>query len=97
MKKFLSLVLALAMAMSLVVVNTSAKEFTDDEDITYDEAVAVISELLFPNIIELPKFLGGYVHIAAALQFFPVIMWITAEIKLKKNGNKIVNKADNKS
>lgn len=60
-------------------------------------AVAVISELLFPNIIELPKFLGGYVHIAAALQFFPVIMWITAEIKLKKNGNKIDNKADNKS
>ena len=45
MKKFLSLVLALAMAMSLVVVNTSAKEFTDDEDITYDEAVAVISEI----------------------------------------------------
>lgn len=60
-------------------------------------AVAIISELLFPNIIELPKFLGVYVHIAAALQFFPVIMWITAEIKLKKNGNKIVNKADNKS
>ena len=45
MKKFLSLVLALAMAMSLVVVNTSAKEFTDDADITYDEAVAVVSEL----------------------------------------------------
>ena len=34
--------------------------------------------------------------IAAALQFFPVIMWIIAEIKLKKYGNKIVNKADNK-
>ena len=45
MKKFLSLVLALAMTMSLVVINTSAKEFTDDEDITYDEAVAVISEI----------------------------------------------------
>ena len=45
MKKFLSLVLALAMAMSLVVVNTSAKEFTDDADITYDEAVAVVSEI----------------------------------------------------
>ena len=45
MKKFLSLVLALAMAMSLVVVNTSAKEFTDDADITYEEAVAVVSEI----------------------------------------------------
>ena len=45
MKKFLSLVLALAMAMSLVVVNTSAKEFTDDADLNYDEAVAVISEI----------------------------------------------------
>ena len=59
--------------------------------------VAVISELIFPNVIELPKFLGVYVHIAAALQLFPVIIWIIAEIKLKKYGNKIVNKADNKS
>ena len=45
MRKFLSLVLALAMAMSLVVVNTSAKEFTDDDELNYDEAVAVISEI----------------------------------------------------
>ena len=45
MKKFLSLVLALAMAMSLVVVNTSAAEYTDDQDITYGEAVDVISEI----------------------------------------------------
>ena len=45
MKKFLSLVLALAMAMSLVVINTSAKEFTDDGDITYGEAVDVVSEI----------------------------------------------------
>ena len=45
MKKFLSLVLALAMAMSLVVINTSAAEFTDGEDITYAEAVDVISAI----------------------------------------------------
>jgi uncharacterized protein YozE (UPF0346 family) len=45
MKKFLSLVLALVMTMSLVTVSASAKEFTDDDSITYDEAVAVISEI----------------------------------------------------
>ena len=45
MRKFLSLVLALAMTMSLVVINTSAKEFTDDDELNYDEAVAVISEI----------------------------------------------------
>ena len=45
MRKFLSLVLALAMSMSLVVVNTSAKEFTDDDELNYEEAVAVISEI----------------------------------------------------
>jgi hypothetical protein len=45
MKKFLSLVLALVMTMSLVTISSSAKDFTDDETITYDEAVAVISEI----------------------------------------------------
>ena len=45
MKKFLSLVLALVMTMSLVTISAGAKEFTDDADITYDEAVAVISEI----------------------------------------------------
>ena len=45
MRKFLSLVLALAMAMSLVVVNTSAAEYEDDSDISYDEAVAVVSAI----------------------------------------------------
>ncbi|MBQ9330275.1 MAG: S-layer homology domain-containing protein [Oscillibacter sp.] len=44
MKKFLSLVLALVMAMSLVTL-ASAKDFTDDSSITYKEAVDVISEL----------------------------------------------------
>ena len=43
MKKFLSLVLALVMAMSLVTVSAGAKDFTDDADITYDKAVAVVS------------------------------------------------------
>ena len=45
MKKFLSLVLALVMTMSLVTVSAGAKDFTDDDKITYDEAVAVISAL----------------------------------------------------
>ncbi|WP_298021589.1 S-layer homology domain-containing protein [uncultured Dysosmobacter sp.] len=45
MKKFLSLVLSLVMVMSLITVSAGAKEFTDDENITYDEAVAVVSEL----------------------------------------------------
>ena len=44
MKKFLSLVLALVMAMSLVTVSAGAKDFTDDSTITYGEAVAVVSE-----------------------------------------------------
>ncbi|MDY3985985.1 S-layer homology domain-containing protein, partial [Dysosmobacter sp.] len=43
MKKFLSLVLALVMTMSLVTVSAGAKDFTDDADITYDKAVAVVS------------------------------------------------------
>ncbi len=45
MKKFLSLVLALVMTMSLVTISAGAKDFTDGSKITYDEAVAVISEL----------------------------------------------------
>ena len=45
MKKFLSLVLALVMTMSLVTISAGAKEFTDDSKITYDEAVAVISSV----------------------------------------------------
>ena len=45
MKKFLSLVLALVMTMSLVTISAGAKDFTDDSKITYKEAVDVISEL----------------------------------------------------
>ena len=43
MKKFLSLVLALVMTMSLVTVSAGAKDFTDSSKIAYDEAVAVMS------------------------------------------------------
>ena len=43
MKKFLSLVLALTMALSLVTVSTGATDFDDDGDITYQEAVTVIA------------------------------------------------------
>ena len=43
MKKFLSLVLALVMTMSLVTVSAGAKDFTDDSSITYEEAVDVMS------------------------------------------------------
>ncbi len=45
MRKFLSLVLALVMMMSLVTINVGAKEFTDGDDITYQEAVDVISTI----------------------------------------------------
>ncbi len=45
MKKFLSLVLALVMTMSLVTVSAGAKDFTDDGKITYGEAVDVISAI----------------------------------------------------
>ena len=45
MRKFLSLVLALVMMMSLVTINAGAKEFTDGDDIKYDEAVDVISTI----------------------------------------------------
>ena len=45
MKKFLSLVLALTMAMSLVTISAGAKDFTDDSKITYKEAVDVVSAL----------------------------------------------------
>ena len=45
MKKFLPLVLALVMTMSLVTVSAGAKDFTDDSEITYKEAVDVISAL----------------------------------------------------
>lgn len=43
MKKFLSLVLALVMTMSLVTISAGA--FTDDSKVNYDEAVDVISAL----------------------------------------------------
>ena len=45
MKKFLSLVLSLAMAMSLVTISAGAKDFTDDSKIAYKEAVDVISAI----------------------------------------------------
>ena len=43
MKKFLSLVLALVMTMSLVTISAGAKDFTDDEKIQYEEAIDVMS------------------------------------------------------
>ena len=43
MKKFLSLVLALVMTMSLVTVSAGAKDFTDNSKINYNEAVDVMS------------------------------------------------------
>ena len=45
MKKFLSLVLALVMTMSLVTVSAGDKDFTDDSKINYAEAVDVMSTL----------------------------------------------------
>ena len=43
MKKFLALVLALVMTMSLVTISAGAEGFTDDSKITYEEAVDVVS------------------------------------------------------
>ena len=43
MKKFLSLVLALVMTMSLVTVSAGAKDFSDNSKIAYGEAVDVMS------------------------------------------------------
>ena len=51
MKKFLSLVLALVMTMSLVTVSAGAKDFTDSKKINYAEAVDVMSAV---------KVLDGY-------------------------------------
>ena len=51
MKKFLSLVLALVMTMSLVTISAGAKDFTDDSTINYAEAVDVMSAV---------KVIGGY-------------------------------------
>ena len=43
MKKFLSLVLALVMTMSLVTISAGAKGFTDGDKINYKEAIDVVS------------------------------------------------------
>ena len=43
MKKFLSLVLALVMTMSLVTISAGAKDFTDGDKINYEEAIDVMS------------------------------------------------------
>ena len=45
MKKFLSLVLALVMTMSLVTISAGAKDFTDKDSLTYEEPVQVMSLL----------------------------------------------------
>lgn len=45
MRKFLSLLLALVMTMSLVTISAGATDFTDDSDITYNEAIDVISAI----------------------------------------------------
>ena len=48
MKKFLSLVLALAMTLSLVTISAGAKDFTDSDELSgvvYEEAVNVMSEM----------------------------------------------------
>ena len=49
MKKFLSLVLALAMTLSLVTISAGAKDFADDDSIDYKEAVDVISAIGIVN------------------------------------------------
>ena len=62
MKKFLSLVLALVMTMSLVTVSAGAKDFGDSADLSgeaYEEAVNVMSEMgsstVIPMVISVPR------------------------------------------
>ena len=85
MKKFLSLVLSLTMMMSLVAVNTSAKEFTDDSDITYDEAISVISEIGVVDGYEDGSFnpQGGLTRGAAAKIICNLILGPTTASELK--------------
>ena len=45
MKKFLALVLALVMTMSLVTISAGAKDFADAADVTYTEAVDVMTAI----------------------------------------------------
>ena len=45
MKKFLALVLALVMTMSLVTISAGAKDFSDADAINYDEAVEVLTAI----------------------------------------------------
>ena len=51
MKKFLSLVLALVMTMSLVTISAGATDFTDDSKVQYEEAV---------KVMDLLGIVGGY-------------------------------------
>ena len=45
LKRVLSLALALVMVLGMMVITTSAADFTDAEEITYKEAVEVMSSL----------------------------------------------------
>ena len=60
MKKFLSLVLALVMTMSLVTVSAGAKDFTDSSKINYAEAVDVLSEAKVKDNQQNPARDDGY-------------------------------------
>ena len=51
MKKFLALVLALVMTMSLVTISAGAEDFTDADKVTYSEAVEVMTAI---------EVVGGY-------------------------------------
>ena len=50
MKKFLSLVLALVMTMSLVTVSAGAKDFSDDDSITYQELLTSSPRLVLSTV-----------------------------------------------
>ena len=56
MKKFLSLVLALVMTMSLTALSAGAteyKELTDRDEIQYEEAVAVLNRIGILSLIHI--------------------------------------------
>ncbi len=56
--------------------------------------ISVAAYFLYPSIVELIDFLYAYSIYALPLQLFPIVLWIIAEIKYKKNKNKNVIKSD---
>lgn len=57
-------------------------------------AVTAVAYFIYPSIVNLIDFLQVYSLYAAVLQLFPIVIWIIAEIKNKKNKYKSDKKTD---